>query len=75
MARGAGSLAYLAAWDLHRAGLFGRRERKNDIAAFERLFARVMGVKPYRSTGHVFFVADNGSSHRGQRAAARLRAK
>src|SRR6516162_2047889 len=33
----AGALAYLAAWDVHRAKLFGRCERKNGIAAFERL--------------------------------------
>jgi hypothetical protein len=68
-------LAYLATWDVHRARLFSRRKRKNGIAAFERLVARVMGREPYRSARRVFFVVDNGSSHRGQRAAARLRAK
>lgn len=71
----AGALAYLAAWDVHRAKLFGRCERKNGIAAFERLVAQVMGKEPYRSASHVFFITDNGSSHRGQRAADRLRAK
>ena len=70
----AGALAYLAAWDVHRAKLFGRCERKNGIAAFERLVAQVMNQEPYRSASRVFFIADNGSSHRGQRAAARLRA-
>ena len=39
----AGALAYLAAWDVHRARLFGRCERKNGIAAFDRLVAQVMG--------------------------------
>jgi hypothetical protein len=73
-ARG-GALAYLAAWDVHRAKLFGRCERKNGIVAFEHLVAQVMGQEPYRSAGRVFFIADNGSSHRGQRATARLRAK
>jgi len=34
---GPGSLAYLAAWDVHRARLFGRCERKNSIAAFVSL--------------------------------------
>ena len=34
-----------------------------------------MGHEPYRSARRVFLIADNGSSHRGQRAAARLRAK
>jgi hypothetical protein len=71
----AGALAYLAAWDVHRAKLFGRCERKNGIAAFERLVAHVMAKEPYRSASRGFFIADNGSSHRGQRAADRLRAK
>ena len=71
----AGALAYLGAWDVHRARLFGRCERNNGIAAFERLVAQVMGQDPYRSANRVYFIADNGSSHRGQRAAARLRAK
>ena len=71
----AGALAYLAAWDVHRAKLFGRCERKNGIAAFERLVAQVMRQEPYRSARRVFFVVDNGSAHRGARAAARLRAK
>jgi hypothetical protein len=71
----AGALAYLAAWDVHRARLFGRCERKTGIAPFERLVARVMGQEPYRSARRVFFVADNGSSHRGPRAVDRLRAK
>lgn len=71
----AGALAYLAAWDVHRAKLFGRCERKNGIAAFGRLVAQVMGKEPYRSAARVFLIADNGSSHRGQRAADRLRAR
>ena len=71
----AGALAYLAAWDVHRARLFGSCERKNGIAAFERLVAQVMSQEPYRSASRVFVIADNGSSHRGRRAAARLRAK
>ena len=70
-----GAWAYFAAWDVHRAKLFGRCERKTGIAAFERLVAQVMGREPYRSARRVFFVADNGSSHRGSRAVARLRAK
>jgi hypothetical protein len=70
-----GALAYLAAWDVHRARLFGRCERKTGIAPFERLVAQVMGQEPYRSAHRVFLVTDNGSSHRGPRAAGRLRAK
>ena len=70
-----GALACLAAWDVHRARLFGRCERKTGIAPFERLVAQVMGQEPYRSAHRVFLVTDNGSSHRGPRAAGRLRAK
>jgi hypothetical protein len=71
----AGALAYLAAWDVHRARLFGRCERKNTIAAFLRLIGQVMGREPYRSARRVFLVADNGSCHRGRRAADRVRTK
>jgi hypothetical protein len=61
----AGALAYLAAWDVHRARLFGRCERKNSIVAFHRLVGQIMGREPYRSARHVFLIADNGSCHRG----------
>ena len=67
--------AYLAAWDVHRARLFGRCERKNSVAAFHRLVGQVMGQEPYRSARRVFLIADNGSCHRGQRAADRLRTR
>jgi hypothetical protein len=71
----AGAWAYIAAWDVHRAKLFGRCERKTGIVPFRRLVAQVMRQQPYRSARRVFWIVDNGSSHRGQRAAARLRAK
>jgi len=45
------------------------------IAAFERLIVQVMRKQPYRSARRVFLIADNGSSHRGQPASDRLRAK
>jgi len=70
-----GAWAYIAAWDVHRAKLFGRCERKTGIVPFDRLVAQVMRQHPYRSARRVFWIVDNGSSHRGQRAAARLRAK
>jgi hypothetical protein len=70
-----GAWAYIAAWDVHRAKLFGRCERKTGIVPFDRLVAQVMRQEPYRSARRVFWIVDNGSSHRGQRAAARLRAK
>jgi len=71
----AGALAYLAAWDVHRAKLFGRCECKTGIAPFERLVAQVMATEPYRSGHRVYVIADNGSSHRGAPAAMRLKSK
>ena len=71
----AGALAYLAAWDVHRARLFGRCERRNGIAAFHRLVGQIMEQQPYRSACRVFLVVDNGSCHRGRRAGERLRAR
>src|SRR6266487_2176741 len=70
-----GALTYLAAWDVHRAKLFGRCEPKTTIGAVDRLVAEVMQTEPYRSARRVFWVADNCSSHRGEKAAARLRAQ
>src|SRR5438128_8846959 len=69
-----GAWAYLAAWDVHRAKVFGRCEATTGIAPFGRLVAQVMTQEPYRSARRVFWVVDNGSSHRGERARARLRA-
>ena len=69
-----GAWAYLAAWDVRRAKVFGRCERKTGIAPFERLVEQVMSQDPYRSAPRVFWVMDNGSSHRGERCADRLRA-
>jgi len=69
-----GAWAYFAAWDVHRAKLFGRCERKTGIAPFQRLVAQVMRQEPYCSAARVFWIVDNGSSHRGKPAIARLRA-
>ena len=44
--RRGGALAYLAAWDVHRAKLFGRCEEHSGIAAFDRLVAQVMAQEP-----------------------------
>jgi hypothetical protein len=70
-----GALTYLAAWDVHRATLFGRCEPKTTIGAVDRLVKQVMSTEPYRSARRVFWIADNGSSHRGDKAATRLRAQ
>ena len=70
-----GAVQYLAAWDVHRAVIFGRCEPKTGKAAFGRLVDQVMDQEPYRSARRVFWIADNGSSHRGQRAADELRTR
>jgi transposase len=70
-----GAVQYLAAWDVHRAVVFGRCEPKTGKAAFGRLVDQVMDQEPYRSARRVFWIVDNGSSHRGQRAADELRAR
>jgi transposase len=68
-----GAWAYLAAWDVRRAKIFGRCERKSGIVSFERLVDQVMSQEPYCSAPRVFWIMDNGSSHRGQKCAERLR--
>jgi DDE superfamily endonuclease len=70
-ARG-GALQYLAAWDVHRAQVFGRCEPATGIEPFGRLVAQVMTAQPYATARRVYWVVDNGSSHRGQTAARRL---
>jgi hypothetical protein len=65
----------LAAWDVHRAKLFARCERKSGIEPFDRLVAQVMSEEPYRSARRVFWIVDNGTSHRGDKACQRLQAK
>ena len=70
-----GAWAYLAVWDVHRARLFGRCEAKSGIAPFDRLVAQVMSQEPYRSARRVFWIMDNGSSHRGQRSVQRLQSR
>jgi hypothetical protein len=67
-----GTLAYLAAWDVHRAKLFGRCEPKNGIEPFGRLVEQAMKQEPYASADRVFWIVDNGSSHRGERSVKRL---
>ncbi len=68
-----GALQYLAAWDVRRGRVLGRCEDKTGIDSFGRLVDHVMRSEPYRSASRVFWVVDNGFSHRGQAAIRRLR--
>jgi hypothetical protein len=67
-----GAVQYLAAWDVRRAQVFGRCEAQTGIVPFGRLVAQVMSQEPYRSAARVFWLVDNGSSHRGAAAVQRL---
>ncbi len=70
-----GALAYLAAYDVHRAQVFGLCFETTGIAPFTDLVDEVMTQEPYASAKRVFWVVDNGSSHRGQAAIDRLAAR
>jgi hypothetical protein len=67
-----GALAYLAAWDVRQARVFGRCESTTGIEPFGRRVQQVMKQEPYRNAQRVFWIVDNGSSHRGAAAVKRL---
>jgi transposase len=67
-----GTLAYLAAYDVHRARVFGRCEPSTGIKPFTALVDQVMSTEPYTSAKRVFWIVDNGASHRNWAAADRL---
>ena len=69
-----GAWAYLAALDVHRMKLFGRCEKSTGIEPFEKLVADVMSRPPYKTARRVFWIMDNGSSHRGNTCVRRLQA-
>jgi DDE superfamily endonuclease len=71
--RRGGALQYLAAWDVRRGVVIGRCEAKTGIAPFGRLVDQVLTEEPYRSGERLFWIVDNGSSHRGAAAKKRLR--
>ncbi len=66
---------YLAAWDVHRGRIFGRCEAKSGIKPFDRLVDQVMLQAPYKTANRVFWIIDNGSSHRGEPFVERLQKK
>jgi transposase len=70
-----GALAYLAAYDVHRAHVTGLCADTTGIDPFMELVEEVMTQEPYASAKRVFWIVDNGSSHRGQTAIDRLAAR
>ena len=70
-----GALQYLAAWDVQEGRVMGRCEATTGIEPFGRLVQQVMESPEYRRPGvrgRVFWVVDNGSSHRGEAAVRRM---
>jgi hypothetical protein len=67
-----GAMAYVAAWDVRRAKVFGLCAATTGIETYHSLVNLVMGMEPYRSARRVFWVTDNGSSHAGNTSVRRL---
>jgi transposase len=70
--RRGGAVAYLAAWDVHRGQVSGRCEPATGIEPFSQLVKQVMTREPYASADRVFWIVDNGSSHRGAASVTRM---
>jgi hypothetical protein len=59
-----GTLAYLAALDVNSGQIFGCMDEKVGIEPFRQLLEQVMRQEPYASARRVFWIVDNGSSHK-----------
>jgi hypothetical protein len=70
-----GALQYLAAWDVHRGMVMGRCEKKTGIKPFGLLVDQVLEQEPYETATRLFFIVDNGSSHRGKASVDRMRGR
>jgi transposase len=68
-----GALALLAALDIHTGKVFASTPDTTGIAPFTDLMSKVMTRPEYKDAPRVFVIVDNGSDHRGQAAASRLR--
>ena len=51
----------------------GRCEKKTGIKPFGLLVDQVLEQDPYKDATQLFFIVDNGSSHRGQASVERMR--
>ncbi len=67
-----GALQYLAAWDIQEGIVMGRCEAATGIEPFGRLVKQVMERPEYARAQRVFWVVDNGSSHRGAASIDRM---
>jgi len=69
-----GTIAYHAAWDVHRGQLFGRIAPNTCIATFNQLLDLVMTQEPYQNSGRTFWIVDGGCAHHPNTFPARLQA-
>jgi hypothetical protein len=68
-----GAIAYLAAApDVHRGTLIGRCAPTPGITPLADLVTKVMTREPYAWARRVFWIVDNGSSHRGYASVDRM---
>ena len=67
-----GALQYFAAWDVHRGIVLGQCEKKTGIKPFGLLVDQVLEQDPYKDATQLFFIVNNGSSHRGQASVERM---
>jgi transposase len=68
-----GALALLAALDVGTGKVFAATSDTTGIVPFMDLMGQVMRRPEYREAPRVFIIVDNGSDHRGEAAAGRLR--
>ncbi len=67
-----GALALLAGLDVRTGKVFASTPETTGIAPFMDLVGQVMARPEYKNASRVFVVVDNGSDHRGKKAADRL---
>jgi transposase len=68
-----GALSLLAALDVGTGKVFAATPEATGIVPFTDLMGQVMSRPEYKQAPRVFVIVDNGSDHRGEAAAARLR--
>jgi len=67
-----GTVAYLVAWDVFRAKVFGRVAPTASIATFNELVDLVMTQPPYQDSARTFWIVDGGPPHHPSTFPARL---
>ena len=68
-----GALALLAGLDVHTGQVFASTPKTTGIVPFMDLAGQVMARPEYKDAPRVFVIVDNGSDHRGKKAAGLLR--